>query len=582
MKLIQQSLPIQKRLSLSYMVLIILIVMMICFTLLGIFFSNMLERSRKEMDQQLEMLSTILVTELNAVVHTGNTLASDSFIKKQLEALEYRDLSDYIELYTRNRGVSPIVAKMIMVNSSLQLLDPINNRAIYLNAILMNTYFTEFLSSDTPLLLSSPGIFPFESADTAEEALTVTCCQRLFDDHDILRGYMMTILDKEYLFSIIWEQTVDKAFTGVSVYDHHNTRIFSVGTEINPKEIETDFSLGQKSRSFWAKIGNELNLVFIQPITGFNWTIVALVPFTYIFNELILAFILILIIGLVAILLSYFVSTILSKRITHPLLEVTRAMHRYDDSQSLESIEVEATGELKYLVTVYNKMVQSINDSIRTIYEEQEKKSVAELKSMQYELDFLQAQINPHFIHNTLNAVGYLAQKHDDQELYQALKAFNTLLRASISGTREMIPLGKEIELVESFIKIQQLRYGDSFSVTYEIDPAIEKLEVPKLILQPVVENAIFYGEEKKGQTLISIKAEIKDENFLLIVSDNGPGMDTEYMERSNTENTRTFNRVGLKNIDERIKILFGTNFGITIESSNTSGTSITILFPRS
>ncbi len=577
------NLPIQRRLSLSYMILIISVVILISLVLLAIFFTNIRENNQQEMGLKLGNLSMRIVSQLETVMHIGKKLTNDPEIMRTLDSLSYRDLSDYLDEYYTGQHTSPLIAKLIVVNSNLMLLDPINNRFIYQDAILLNSDFTEFITSSSQVFLSGPGIFPIDVSEKQNrDSLTVVCYQRLFDEQDILAGYLLAVLDKGFLFSTVWEQMMSNEFEGVTIFDQHNECVHTVGSKFTPKDIGIDFSTGLRKSSFWKKIGKERYLVFIQPISGFNWTIAAIVPYNTIFQRLILAFMLILAIGVFAIVISFWVSTLISKKITNPLLEVTQAMHRYDDLKALEPIEVESTGELEYLVTVYNKMVRSVNDSIRSMYDEQEKKNRAELVSMQYEMDFLQAQINPHFIHNTLNAVGYQAQKHGDKELYQSLRAFNTLLRASISGTREMIPLQEELDLVKSFEQIQRLRYGDSFTISYTIiDKQYLQMEVPKLILQPVVENAIFYGEEKDGVTKISIEAFAAGGIFSVRVLDNGPGMDIEYMKQQRNANRRKFNRVGLLNIDERLKILFGDMYGIKITSTLGEGTVITITMPE-
>ncbi|MCK5199999.1 MAG: histidine kinase, partial [Spirochaetales bacterium] len=172
------------------------------------------------------------------------------------------------------------------------------------------------------------------------------------------------------------------------------------------------------------------------------------------------------------------------------------------------------------------------------------------------------------------------AQEYGQQELYQSLQAFNTLLRASISGSREMIPLREELALVESFENIQRLRYGESFIVSGSIEESYMNIAVPKLILQPVVENAIFYGEETDGVTRISITVAVVHGEFIIKVTDNGPGMDIKLIEDVQKDNRRKFNRIGLKNVDERVKILFGDEYGLSIESAPGKGTTVTISMP--
>lgn len=582
-KLKTKDLPIQRRLTLSYMALIFLIVLLIILGILAIFFSYMHENSRQQLSLKLENLSDHLVSELESVVHIGKSMTGDEYVMDILEELTEEDISGYLQQEYISQQISPLIAKIIVSNSELMLLDPIHTRNVYQDAILMDEDFLEFLQTDQQVLLSRPGIFPIgKGAVSSDESLSVVCYQRLFDAHDLLKGYLLAVLDKQYLFSTIWEQTLGSEFAGTALFDQHNRCVYDEGIGFTSEELGVDFSSGIKSHSFLKRIDGELFLSFTQPVSGFNWSIAAIVPYSTLFQRLILAVILIIAIGLLAIIVSFAVSSVISRKITDPLTNITAAMHRYDDLQVLEQIEVEADGELSYLVEVYNRMVRSVNESIASMYDEQEKKNQAELLSLQYEMDFLQAQINPHFIHNTLNAVGYQAQKLGDTQIYNSLKAFNRLLRASLSGTRETIPLSEEIDLVDSFVEIQRLRYGESFHIEYHIDERLLSLFVPKLMLQPVVENAIFYGEEKEGQTKILIETFTRDEVLTIIVTDNGPGMDADLLTNSRTDvQGRKFNRVGLLNIEERLHMLFGEGYGIEISSSIGEGTRISIRIPE-
>ncbi len=578
----RKDLPIQRRLTLSYMGLIILIVALVCCALMAVFFSHIYENSTEELALRLESLSGKIVSQLEQVVHIADQLSTDPVVQQSMSSSSGSDLPRYLQQQYLQQQFTPLIAKLLLISSSLEIFDPLNSRGIYRDAILLDRTFTDFLSSHAQVALSPPGFFPIElSGHTQQEALTIVCYQRLFDERAILTGYLLAVLDKSFLFSTVWEQMVGTDFTGVEVFDHQGTCIHAAGRGFTPEEIGLDLSEGQRKHSYRYTVARDQFQVFIQPVAGFNWTIAAVVPYSTLFHRLIMAMLLILGIGACAVALSFALSAVIAKRITHPLIEVTDAMHRYDREQKLEQIEVAATGELAYLVTVYNRMVRSINSSMQAVYEEQEKRHQAQLLSLQYEMDFLQAQINPHFIHNTLNAVGYQALKHGDDELYQSLKAFNTLLRASISGTREMICLNEELQLVSSFAQIQRLRYGQSFTITYAIDEKYLQFEVPKLILQPVVENAICYGETTDRLTEIIISAASDSGIFSICVTDNGPGMDRTYLSSRHIPDRRKFNRVGLINIDERLKMLFGSSFGIEIVSTRGEGTQIMISMPE-
>jgi two-component system sensor histidine kinase YesM len=427
-------------------------------------------------------------------------------------------------------------------------------------------------------------------------------------------GYLLSVMRKDVLFSPLWEADLEDLFTWIGVFNSEGRTVFTEGVEPDLRAVLTALESrraglsGLESGSgrllFNARIGSQRYIVTVKPIPRAGWFVVGLSPFSMAMGDLYLAFHSILLIGagflVVGILVSYFIA----RTITHPLAEVTGAMRAFDERGSLEKIGLNIKGELGYLVRVYNKMVESINESIRNIYEEQEKKKEAELRSLEYELDFLQAQINPHFIYNTLNAIGYQAEKAGNTKVYESLRSFNILLKAAVSGIGELVPVHHELTLVENFLLIQRLRYGDRFDVEYVVPRHLLEARVPKLILQPVVENAIFHGiEPSERHGMIRISARCSNDHLVLEVADNGVGFDQADSDGYGFRRTagegsgfdqardrvgvrgddgkRKFNRIGLANVNERVKILFGSGYGLRVTSRPGEGTKVTIDLPR-
>jgi two-component system sensor histidine kinase YesM len=579
---------IRARLTGSYSILILLVILIISIILSLIFSRQLIESSRIQLDQRISKIADDIQDQLMNVISICDDVKRDHEVVSALSLPRRensgKDITSRLEEYYASISKNYLISRMILVNRNLEILDPVYTRVLYRDAILTGEDFTEFLSHNYVSYFAPPGTFPIDlESGYEQDALTVVLYQRLLDENYFLMGYLLAVMRKGILFHAIWEHDPEMSFAGISVFNHLNRSLFHSGMPFKAEELGLKLEEISGSSYLSTRIGKEKYLVFIKPISSVNWFVTGIIPYSVIFHDLNLALRSIVLIGLIFIFLAMMLSYFIAQKITHPLSEITFAMHAYDDSQILEKIQVKTDGELAYLVAVYNRLVGNINEFIQNIYIEQEKKKEAELRSLQYELDFLQAQINPHFIHNTLNAIGYQAEKAGNREVYRSLESFNILLRAAICGTGELIPVREELELVENYLRILQLRYGNNFSVVWQVPDEIQTSMVPKLILQPLVENAIIHGigsSGNKGEVRINIFRE--EWKLFLKVRDNGAGMDRKIIEtlKDPEKRKRRFNRVGLNNIEERVKILFGEEYGLSIQSQCGKGTEITVVIP--
>ena len=205
-------------------------------------------------------------------------------------------------------------------------------------------------------------------------------------------------------------------------------------------------------------------------------------------------------------------------------------------------------------------------------------------KKRQAELNALQAQINPHFLYNTLDSLRWLAKIHQIEEIVKIISALENLLRASISKTNDLISIGEEIENVRNYLAIQLFRYGNSFSVVFSIDPSLTSYLTPRLILQPIVENAVYHGVESMMDGEIEIGVHSDSAGIIFEVLDNGPGITPEKVRaimEGKSQNKGRFSGFGLKNVEERIRLYFGQEYGITIKNRDPQGTMVLIRIPR-
>lgn len=245
-------------------------------------------------------------------------------------------------------------------------------------------------------------------------------------------------------------------------------------------------------------------------------------------------------------------------------------------------VPLKRNDEIGDLSRNYAKML----DRIRSLMEEQNN---LERQRHEAELSVFQSQINPHFLYNTLNCIGALVQQGTAEKVPQAISALIRLLALSMDKTEKMIPLETEAACLSGYLDILSMRYGEKFSLTVMIDPELQECLVPKLLLQPIVENAVFHGIlpiMRKG--MIVVRAERRDTDLFITVTDDGVGIPQEKIRRllsqpvpkNSDEGKFRFRSIGLYNTLNRIRLAFGDDYGIQIHSAESVGTCVEIRLP--
>lgn len=285
--------------------------------------------------------------------------------------------------------------------------------------------------------------------------------------------------------------------------------------------------------------------------------------------------------AILILLLSYFVA----KSITYPIEHLGRKMAAQNGSHlSLSGQFLNRSDEIGTLYNEYNNMVEELNASIKEDYQDK-------LITMDAQMRSLEAQINSHFLFNTLESINSLAELDDDEQISTMVLALGNMFRYSIKTKSELVPLSDEIKHVNDYISIQKIRFDHKFSVDINVTESLMNNKVLKLILQPLVENALYHGLNYCASgDHISIEVRGNDSALDMDVSDNGVGMTLEELyelrrrlgeESSFTElGHRSGQSIGLKNIQSRIELYYGKGYGIHIDSTEGKGTMISIHIP--
>jgi len=286
------------------------------------------------------------------------------------------------------------------------------------------------------------------------------------------------------------------------------------------------------------------------------------------------------------VILYFFMTT----RLTRPIQILLRRMRQAAAGNLDAKVSPSGSDEIAALGTGFNTMIERIKELMERSIREQRSIQMAELR-------MLQAQINPHFLYNTLDSVIWMAEAGNKEQLIQVIQALSRFFRISLSKGRELITIKEELEHVLSYLVIQQVRYRDILDYAIEVPKEMDAYLILKMTLQPIVENALYHGiKNKRGKGMIRISGQVQDHAILITVSDNGAGMSREQLEeltkryKSEAEQemgdempgSRSISGYGLYNVEQRIRLFYGEDYGITIESEEGIGTSVTVRIPIS
>lgn len=293
-------------------------------------------------------------------------------------------------------------------------------------------------------------------------------------------------------------------------------------------------------------------------------------------NRLYLELGLVLIAGTVSFLILFRKLMHFGKSITSPVSELCRRVQAIGDGDLTVQTPIAAREyEIQTLSNGFEKMVERLNGLI-----EQNKQEQISLRSA--ELALLQAQINPHFLYNTLDTIVWLVETEKNEQAVEMVTSLSSYFRSALSKGRDIITLREEEQHVRSYLEIQQVRYKDILEYRIEIDRELGSCEIPKLTLQPLVENALYHGIKlKRGLGTIIVKGYADKDDICLVVSDNGAGMEPERLQEVRGALGRK-QRIGfgLSTVQERLQLLFGPEYGLTVESTLGEGTTILVRIP--
>ena len=322
----------------------------------------------------------------------------------------------------------------------------------------------------------------------------------------------------------------------------------------------------------------EGNVIYsVQTLTNGKWKVVGVSFVQELITDAYYELVRILLLSTAVIFLAALIlSAALSRAVSKPLAELTGAMEQFE--KDADTFTYDPSGSIREISTLsesFEHMVLRLQDLMATVVDEQ-------INLRKTELRALQAQINPHFLYNTLDSISWMCEQGKNEEAVLMVNVLARLFRISISRGHEFIPIRSELQHAQSYLEIQAHRYRNQFTYTFDVDEQCLDFFCNKITLQPIIENAIYHGINglvDDGEIVVSVTEDGDDVVFS--VRDNGTGMTEEQIKAVLSKERSDRAGIGVKNVNDRLKIYFGEEYGITIHSVPDEGTQVLIRMPK-
>ncbi|WP_334077535.1 sensor histidine kinase [Paenibacillus sanfengchensis] len=372
---------------------------------------------------------------------------------------------------------------------------------------------------------------------------------------------------------------VSRDFRPISIY-HPLVAYNAFDDEYRVKE-SLFVRLAEANRKEWNYRDAGGNGWFISRARNNNWgwQIMAVLPEKELYSSIGKIRFYTLLVGLIGVMLSLVISYYLSRYVSRPIYMLIRQMKRVSRGDFQTRITLPFRGEIGILVHNFNLMVQKIKGLMDELLQ-------SETSKKQYELKVLQAQIQPHFLYNTLNSISYLVRRGETDDVDRMITSLVEMLHFHLDKIDEIVPIRQEAQGVEHYAYLLSMRYPGRFSLEVELDESVNAFTIPKLTLQPLVENAIFHGilaEDRCGTIVLTGRVE-NGAIVVLEVSDDGVGIPESklgtLLRTGANESRKAYYHLGIRNIHERLQLHYGPEYGLHVQSIAGEGTTVTITLP--
>ena len=388
---------------------------------------------------------------------------------------------------------------------------------------------------------------------------------RKFYDNDTIKAVLEMRLDYEKVLSPFMSQITDN--TGGMILDDNGNVVYadcSMDKKYRPKNIENLKDISDKyyiSQRTMKDTGWDFYIYRPKAVSenAIHKLLLKNIPLI-----------------LISVLLLSLLGYVFSIRMVSQLELLTENMNQINMGLRKVTVQSKSKDEVGVLIRSFQRMMDQMNHLISEVYE-------SKIQLQNSEMRALQAQINPHFLYNTLDSIIWMAEGKKNEEVVLMTASLARLLRQSISNEDELVTVGQEIEYVRSYLTIQKMRYKDKLEFEIKADPSITQVPIIRLVLQPLVENAIYHGlKYKDSKGLLTVHGYMKGENAVIDITDDGVGMDEETLKHIYDKHKVNYrsNGVGVYNVQQRLVLYYGKDYGIIYHSEKGKGTTASVVIP--
>ena len=558
--------------------------LLIVFGILGfnISFSNYKTQLYGQTTQIVNLLSQNVDNKLKRINDLSFDMMTDDALQSSLMQINNEESS-----YSKLKFATALRAKILQYPFSEKYIDSIGVIDLDNNQYIEGISSANFDANQLKQIMNSPGINEgrviWIKPDNNDEQIYAVRTIRQIDDFSLTSlGLLIVNINKNKLIDSRFDY-FSKVGYYFSIFSDDNIILEEKsGVELTPWELDIYDYSGHSFKS----INRKNYLINYSTFSYTGWKFAFVLPIQNIMmqiSQIQIAIILVYLIIFAA--TTYFVIRF-SSTIVKPLEKLMTNMTAIKDqwfknddySNYLSNIVFTHNNdkdEIKFLERDFKLLIDRINSLVKENYDEK-------IIKKEWELKALQRQINPHFLYNTLDSVYWLSKMNNQDQISIIIKSLGNLLRNSIYNSDNIITLGEEIGILKDYINIQKFRFQDRLKINLHIDDNIMEYRIPNLSIQTLVENSISHAlEVKVGDCIIDIWGSLENGNIKLSIHDNGPGVDIEMLQKLQRMEIETKDEgIGIKNIDQRIKIIFGNQYGLFLESEEGKWFKVDILIP--
>ncbi|MDF2614651.1 MAG: putative sensor with domain [Clostridia bacterium] len=573
---------------------LIIIVALLFFAILSneAFSKALMERTKRSSIREIDLININLDTMINSVEDYSRVIASEYRLQKELATFKHTSTEDQVLLKNLRirTAMSEIVSNIISPNTQIAGIAVfVDKKVIYsgysideksVNKIIHNEHLEKAYEMQRP---TWRGLAPLEFIDRRKN--DVFSVSKLIRDKNTGNALgVVTLFVNEVNISNIYTKNIVNKEDSYYIVDENDKVISSYDKSNLYQDIEEVLKIKGNAYRKLEKNGTLLItdkkipiLYSIKAYGKFGWKVISVSGLEEIVREKNKIKSIIIWTLILCVIIVFITSYIISHTVTKPIYLLLGTMEKIKNG----NIKIRAcetiNGEVGILASGFNTLMNQLEESMEQIYKEQKLKRENELK-------LLQSQIKPHFLYNTMETISSFIKLDMKEYALTTIQYLSNFYKISLSRGNEIITVEEEVKIIESYLSIQRLRYAEYMDYTLNFDNEVLKYTIPKLTIQPLVENAIYHGlKQSQNKGMIFVKGYIKDDYIAIEVLDTGIGLPKERLEEISKfgllkeSDSRSF---GLRSVDERLKLLYGSDSGISIESVQGEYTLVTVSIP--